>query len=94
METTIKQYGGNRPTEEIKAAVKANGWFWDQRKYDQGSDFVVFQRNDHEVVYNTCSGRFITKHHEVLVTEESTEYENEDWYKFILDFIYIPLETA
>jgi hypothetical protein len=94
METIAKQYSRHRPFEEIKAAVIANGWLWEQSKFDKGSDFVTFGHDDHVIVYNTFNGRFITKHNGVIVTEESTEYDSEDWYKSILDFIYIPIEVA
>ncbi len=94
METIVKQYSRHRPFEEIKAAVKAHGWYWDQSRHDNGDDYVYFAHQEHRIAFNTFNGKFLTEHDGKLVTEESTEYDNEDWYKSILDFIYIPVESA
>jgi hypothetical protein len=92
-----KTYGGTKPFKEIKAAVKKNGWPWNQKKYDAGSDWVTFgfvgpDSRRREVVFCSFNGRFIVKGDGDigLVTEESTEMDGTPWYDALLDFIYTP----
>lgn len=77
--------------KEIKAAVKKKGWAWYQGKYDNGSDYVTFQFDTREVVYNTVSGRFIVEEGGDYITEGSTHMDGVKWYDDLLDFIYTPL---
>ena len=92
----MKKYGGVRPMDEIKKAVKKNGWPWNQKRYDQGSDWLAFgfqfkgQRFD--VAFRPFGGKFIIDTPKGMVTEASTEYDDTDWYAALMDFIYLPLK--
>lgn len=92
----MKRYKGHKPLDEIKAAVEKNKWFWDQEKFDDGSDYVTFGFNHGKkkltVVYNTFNGTFIIKDGKSYITERDTKFDNVRWYVALLDFIYVPAE--
>lgn len=89
-----KTFAGNRSFEEIRRAVIKKGWFWDQSRYDGGSDYVTFGfrsgREDILVVYSLFSGKFIVRHNGKIITERSTEMDSVKWYADLLDFVYLP----
>lgn len=92
-----KTYGGNRPLKEIKAAVKRNGWLWDQSRHDGGSDCVTFSfasgRKKVVVVYNTFNGKFTVMNNGNMITEHSTDMDHVKWYADLLDIIYRPRQV-
>jgi len=93
--TMPKTFSGNRPLKEIKKAVLAKGWYWNQEKHDGGSDYVTFGfthgKKTVEVVYNTFNGRFIVDAGKgKLVTESDSHMDSTLWYSALLDFIYLP----
>lgn len=90
-------YSGKRKLADIKKACLRKGWLWDQSKYDNtGSDYVTFgfqfRRLKLIVLYNTVNGRFIVDFKNRMITEESVDLDTVDWYKALLDFIYIPAQ--
>ena len=88
-----KKFKGNRPLDEIKKAVLAKGWPWDQAKYDDGGDYLTFgfvhEREHVLVVYNTFNGTFIGRpNNGEMFTERDTHMDGTPWYDALLDFIY------
>lgn len=85
-----RMFTGNKPLDEIKARVKENGGFWDQEKYDAGSDYVTFSMHPGQplIVYNTFNGTFITKDDEGAMVTGESPYDGVPWFDDILDFIY------
>lgn len=101
----MKMYKGNKPLEDIQKQVEANGWPWNQEKYDQGGDWITFGfvHNDErfEIVLNSFNGKFMVqiddgvgKEHGRIVTESDDDMDGVPWYDALLDFIYLPLEEG
>lgn len=93
-----KKYQGNKPLKTILTACKKNHWPVSTQKYDEdGSDFIMFgfiyKADKFEVLYNTCSGRFMVRQGKKIITEESTDMDDVPWYAALLDFIYTPLKS-
>lgn len=90
----IKKFGGNKSTDEIIKAVKANGWNIATAKYGAGGDWITFEFhfNDeiYTVVYNAFNGRFMVKIDDDIITESRSEFDDVPWYSALLDFIYLP----
>lgn len=84
-----KQYAGNKPQEEIKAAVTN----WDQTGWDKGDDFINFDYiasdgNRYAILYNGFNGTFMAKVNNEIITECNTELDNEPWYAELLEVLY------
>lgn len=92
----MKKYAGVKPMDEIKKAVIAKGWPWNQMLYDDGSDWLTFgfeyKGRRFDVCFRPFGGKFIIDTPKGLVTEESKEYDRTAWYVALMDFIYLPLE--
>lgn len=91
-----KMYGGKRPLKEIRSAVKAKRWSWDDAAYEAGSDWVTFEFRHQgqrlDVIYSGFNGRFMTRSGDQneLITEESVHMDGTPWYDALLDFVYLP----
>lgn len=100
--TKQPEFAGLRPMADIKKAVKAKGWKWDQSRYDNGSDYVTFQFRQRTVVCSMFNGRFMIKRKprdpipkgDMFITEESVEMDGVKWYRDLLHFIYRPIEKG
>lgn len=94
----MKQFKGNKPLAVIKRDVEANGWPWDQSKYDQGGDWVtfgfMFDKKPYDVLYNTFNGKFMVRIGEDIITESDDHLDGTGWYDFLLSFIYEEKEAA
>lgn len=96
-----KKFAGKRHLEDIKKTVLQNGWPWDQRKYDDGSDWLSFgfvhQSRRYNVVYCTFNGKFMVRRADgkgKLYTEKDGHMDGTAWYDAPLDLIYLPLQEA
>lgn len=95
----LPKYSGTRPLKEILKACKKNFWPTNTVAHDkQGSDWVligfIHQSRRFEVSLCAFNGKFIVKDGSKYVTEESTEYDDVEWYRALLDFLYFPADTV
>lgn len=94
------KYKGMKTIDQIKQDAINQGWEIDFKKWDNDGDdwFWLRDMNNRmlQILVN-CFGRFFvyspaSEHY--IATEESTEFDNEAWYKEILDLLYEPKEEA
>lgn len=94
----MKKFGGNKPTDDIIKAVKANDWNIATAEYRAGGDWITFEFHfDNEVytvVYNVFNGGFLVKIDSNIITENNSDYDDVPWYSALLDFIYLPAKEA
>lgn len=79
--------------EEIAAQCKALGVPLNAKLYlERGWDtIIVGLRSGGNVCYNAFNGRFFgTTPDGIEFNSTSTEYENEQWFKDLLNFFYVP----
>lgn len=93
--SSIPKYAGTKPLKKILAACTKNGWPYNTEQYNKGSDWVligfVYDSQRFEVSLSSFNGNFIVKDGNEYVTERSTDYDNVDWYRALLDFLYEPV---
>ena len=82
------EFKGNKSHEDIKAKAL----HWDQSGWDNGEDwinitFMILGREYH-VLYNGFNGSFIAEVDEQLITEGSTELDDQHWYIALLNLMY------
>lgn len=87
---TPRKFAGNKPLAEIKKAVESNGGFWDQSRFEKGSDYVTFamKKDQPRIVYNTFNGTFITQDDDGATVTGESPYDGVPWFDEILNFIY------
>ncbi len=92
----MKKYARSKTPEELAAACAKAGAIIDTTEYDKGGDWITIAGNFADqyrrFIVSTFNGNFICKMGDEMVTERSTQYDNEDWYAAIMDLIYVPAE--
>lgn len=94
-----KTFAGKWNTDKIIKKAKAFGYEVDTRDYDAGSDGIWlrdFKKRQLQIYYNVCTGSFYVyapiKNDGPIATHLSTNMDNVDWYKELLDMFYVPEE--
>jgi hypothetical protein len=90
------RFKGVKPSSQIIKEAKASGWVVDTEEYDKGGDWIylhdMFNRSK-IVEYNVCNGHFCAYEpfceDSPIVTHESSEFDEEEWYKELLDLFYV-----
>jgi len=101
----IPKYSGTKPLADIVFRCQRKNWKVDMTKYNAGSDWLTFEflggGQYLNVIFSPWNGKFIVADpaipkgkKEKLVTEESTDYDNVQWYRELLDFIYVREDEA
>jgi len=93
--TQLRKFQDFKTVDELKALCKEKGFFIDTQEYEAGGDWItiVFETENeaYQFIYSSFNGRFIGRLNDgTMFHEQSTEFEDQDWYNAILDFLYIP----
>lgn len=95
----MKQFGGNRPTQDIIDACKANNWTIHTDRYKEGGDYITFHFVFEDVtgccIYNTFNGSFFGE----LINgrkfnSNQADLDSAPWFSALLDFVYLPKNEA
>lgn len=95
----MKTFKRAKTIEELKALCEEKGFLINTDQYDAGGDWVTILfatgGKSYEFLFSGFNGRFIGKLEDgTMFTESSTEFEDQDWYNEILDFLYVPETQA
>ena len=91
---TGKKFKGNRKLEDVIQSAKNEGWEVDTTGYDTGDDGIWLRDLSNrimQVYYNTFNGHFIVytpASESPKATHLSKEFDNEEWYKELLELFY------
>lgn len=91
-----RKFKGNRNLESIIQDAQKLGWEVGREDYDNGSDRIWIRdliRREMQVSFNTITGCFYvyTPDSDLpKATHLNTEFDDEDWYKELLNLFYVP----
>jgi hypothetical protein len=92
------KYKGMKTIDQIKKDAEAQGWETDFTDWDRnGSDWFLIEDMEHRMlrILVNCFGRFFVFKKDVehwIATEKNEEFDDELWYREILDLINVPKE--
>jgi hypothetical protein len=91
----MKQFKTTKKLPAIYESMQAKDMTIDSSALDRGGDCVTFKGDWHErpltIVYNVTNGLFGVFHGfsgEQIATQSSSEFDNEDWYRELIDIFY------
>lgn len=91
------RYKCMKKIDDIKKDAEALGFEIDFTEWDKGSDWFWIRDMKDRLVQITvnCFGKFIVfmpTSEGPVATERSQELDDEEWYKEILNLLYVPLD--
>lgn len=93
------KYKGMKTIAQIKKDATLQGWKTDFTDWDRnGSDWFLIEDMNNRMlrILVNCFGRFFVFKKDVehwIATEKSEEFDDEPWYREILDLINVPKEV-
>lgn len=85
----MKKFSRIRHSEELKSMCAAQGLEFDDFDYLMGGDCIKIKGGGATVTYNTCNGRFQGVTPDGIVFDSNSHhYDDEDWFKALLNFFY------